>query len=107
MATNTHIERWISRAEMDYYTMFIKTWIPFNSWYMRDFYDENSSPKRLSDRNIIDYLISNDNKYKSKIQNLLRGGDEQSNDFKKLISKLHFELVDHTIPNEEERVSFL
>ena len=26
--------------------------------------------------------------------------------FKKLISKLHFELIDHTIPNEEDRVSF-
>lgn len=106
MATNTHIERWISRAEMDYYTMFIKTWIPFNSWYMRDFYDENATPKRTSDREIIDFLISNDNKYKSKIQNLLRGSDEVSNEFKLLISKLHFELIDHTIPNEEERVSF-
>jgi hypothetical protein len=106
MATNTHIERWISRAEMDYYTMFIKTWIPFNSWYMRDFYDETCSPKRTSDREIIDHLIGNDNKYKSKIQNLLKATDEQGQEFKRLISKLHFELVDHTIPNEEERVSF-
>lgn len=106
MPTNTHIERWIGRAEMDYYIMFIKTWIPFNAWYMRDFYDDSSTPKRTSDREIIDYLIANDNKYKSKIQNLLKGADEQAKEFRKYLSKLHFELVDHSIPDEENRVSF-
>lgn len=33
MAINTHITNWIDRAEliMDYYTLFIKSWIPYNA----------------------------------------------------------------------------
>lgn len=74
MATNTHINNWIDRAELDYYTMFIKTWIPFNAWYMRDFYDE--SVNRTSDKSIIEFLNSNSNKYRDKIKSLLRGTDD-------------------------------
>ena len=81
MATNTHINKWIKRAELDYYTMFIKTWIPFNAWYMRDFYDDSITPPRTSDKAIIDYLNSNSNKYRDKIKRLLRGTDDVAKEF--------------------------
>ena len=107
MATNTHINNWIERAELDYYTMFIKTWIPFNAWYMRDFYDDSITPPRTSDKAIIDYLNSNSNKYRDKIKSLLRGTDDVAKEFIALLSKLHYELEAHPIPDYENRISFL
>ncbi|MEQ8572464.1 MAG: hypothetical protein RIB63_00270, partial [Fulvivirga sp.] len=91
----------------DYYTMFIKSWIPFNAWYMKDFYDESSTPKRTSDRSIIDFLNANSNKYRDKIKSLLRGTDVASKDFLELLAKLHYELESHPIPDYDNRISFL
>jgi len=104
MATNTHINNWIDRAELDYYTMFIKTWIPFNAWYMRDFYDE--ALNRTSDKSIIEFLNSNSNKYRDKIKSLLKGSDDVAKEFISLLSKLHYELEAHPVPNYENRISF-
>lgn len=104
MATNTHINNWIDRAELDYYTMFIKTWIPFNAWYMRDFYDESAN--RTSDKSIIEFLNSNSNKYRDKIKSLLRGVDDVAKEFINLLGKLHYELEAHSIPDYENRISF-
>ena len=106
MGTNTHINNWINRAELDYYSMFIKTWIPFNAWYMRDFYDESTVPPRTSDKSIIEYLNASSNKYRDKIKSLLRGTDDASREFLNLLGKLHFELENHPIPDYENRISF-
>jgi len=73
MTSKIHINSWIEKAQMDFYTMFIKAWIPFNAWYLKEFYDEGSN--RISDKNIIDYLKSNSNKYRDKIISLLKGTD--------------------------------
>jgi hypothetical protein len=101
---NVYLENWIKKAELDFFTMFIKSWLPFNAWYMKDFYDETAN--RTSDRNIIDHLKNNSNRYRDKIIALLRGGDDDAMQFKGHLSQLHFELEAHSIPNEEERLSF-
>lgn len=104
MTTATHIKNWLDRSYLDYYTMFIKVWIPYNAWYMRDFYDE--SLQRTSDKSIIDYLKDNSNKYRDKIKSLLKGNDESSKYFLNCLSKLHYELEAHPIPDYENRISF-
>lgn len=99
-----YLQEWINKSELDYYTMFVKAWIPFNAWYMDNFYDE--AIPRTRDREIIDYIKGNSNRYRDKIISLLRSNDEISQDFKLLLSNLHFELERHPIPNEDERISF-
>jgi len=101
---NVYLENWVKNAELDFFTMFIKSWLPFNAWYMKDFYDESAN--RTTDRAIIDHLKNNSNRYRDKIIALLRGGDEDAYRFRTHISQIHFELESHTIPNEEERISF-
>ncbi|MEW7399143.1 hypothetical protein AB2S31_02770 [Elizabethkingia anophelis] len=100
----TIIDNWINRSGMDYYTMFIKTWIPFNAWYMINFYDEPQN--RTSDKNIIDYIKDNSNKYRDKIKSLLTSNSVEGIEFREYVSKLHFELEDHPIPNHDKRISF-
>ncbi len=108
MAVNTHIKNWIDKAElvMDYYTLFIKSWIPYNAWYMHNFYDENSSPKRDRDASIINHINSTSNRYRDKIKSLLRGSDQLAVDFRHLLGKLHVELEANPIPNFENRINF-
>ena len=88
MPINTTISKWIDKSEPDFYTLFIKAWIPYNSWYMSNFYDEDASPKRTSDKDIISYIKANSNAYKDKIVTLLRNNDEESETFKLQISRL-------------------
>lgn len=108
MSINTHIRNWIDRAKLleDYYILFIKAWIPYNAWYMHNFYDEDSSPKRDGDGAIISYINSSSNTYRDKIKSLLKGSDELSSDFKSLIGALHLELEAKPLPDYENRISF-
>lgn len=106
MSINTAISKWIDKSEPDFYTLFIKAWIPYNSWYMCNFYDEDASPKRTSDKDIISYIKTNSNVYKDKIVTLLRNNDEESEMFKSLISGLHYQLENVAIPNANEKIAF-
>ncbi len=106
MNTNTAIENWIKRADIDYYTMFIKAWIPFNAWYMKNYYDENSKPRRKHDSEIIEHLRTHPNTYRDKLINLLRDTTGQGDEFRKIISTFYYELEQHSIPNEQERITF-
>lgn len=106
MSINTTINKWLEKADPDYYTFFIKSWIPYNAWYMHNFYDEDASPKRTNDREIIDYIKGNSNYYKDKIRALLYGSDSESAYFKSLISELHYKLEGNPIPDFDNRISF-
>lgn len=101
---NTHINNWIDRAELDYYTMFIKTWIPYNAWYMHNFYDEDQS--RTSDKDIINYIKNNSNKYRDKIRSLINGSSDNSKLFFNHLSILHYQLEQHPIPDYDNRLTF-
>lgn len=106
MSINTSISKWIEKSELviDYYTMFIKVWIPFNAWYMHNFYDEDE--RRTSDRSIIDHIKDNDNSYKDEIKNLLSVDNENGKVFRDYLNKLHIELTNNPIPNYENRIGF-
>ena len=66
MSINTSIAKWLEKAEPDYYTLFIKVWIPYNAWYMHNFYDEDANPPRINDRDII-YFNKNNRWYCRKL----------------------------------------
>lgn len=99
-----HLDNWLKRVDIDYYNMFILSWIPFNTWYVHNFYDE--SLRRTSDRQLIDFLKQNDNAYKSKIINLINLTSDEANYFKSNIYELYKELENNSLPNEENRISF-
>ncbi|WP_312301383.1 hypothetical protein [Chryseobacterium sp.] len=99
-----YLENWLKKAEIDYYKMFIFSWIPFNAWYMKTYYDYEN--KIDSDKEIIKKIKTEENIFRSKILNLLNGNTQESIDFKYNIYKLYDLLEMNTIPNQEKRVSF-
>ena len=99
-----NVPTWLAIADLniDYYTQFIKSWIPFNAWYTVSYFSETLD----SDRKIIDKIKETSNPYRDRIINLLRGDDNTSSQFRYFVSQLHIELEGHSIPNHEQRISF-
>lgn len=107
MIINTNISQWIAASEPDFFMMFIKAWIPFNAWYMKNYYSEDD--KRTSDRDIMDYMKGakpGNEPYKDRIVKLLRGSTTEAVSFQNYLAALHFALRAHPIPNVDEAISF-
>lgn len=93
-------DRWLALAEIDYLTQFVKSWIPFNAWYM------NMYPTLKQDRKIIEEIKSNPNVFRDRLMALLNGVDNDSIIFKGQIAKLHQQLESYYIPNANKRITF-
>ena len=99
MALKLHIDNWINRAEPDFYTMFIKAWIPFNAWYFTEY-----STKKYSVA--LKEIKNTKNKIRNRIEALLKNDDAESKTFRFHLSKLHLELEARRIMNYGNLVSF-
>ncbi|WP_321518799.1 hypothetical protein [uncultured Bacteroides sp.] len=99
------ITDWLKRVDIDYYQMFMGAWIPFNAWYMKEYFDFDNNI--ISDRNILSIIKTQDNPYKSRILDLIKPNSlPEAIEFKNNIWKLHNLLESYTIPNELNRISF-
>jgi hypothetical protein len=98
------VDSWLTLTEIDYYIQFVKNWIPFNAWYMVNYYSEQDN--RTKDRPILNYLKANSNTFKDRIVNLLNTNTEESIQFRKDIAELHLFLDSHSIPNHSSKISF-
>lgn len=94
-------EKWKSLADIDYFTQFVKAWIPFNAWY------KNYYPNLDSDKEAIDEIKSTSNKVRDRLISLINGTDTDSVAFKSHIAKLQSELGRKYVYNKySERICF-
>ncbi len=92
--------RWAEKVEIDYFTQFIKAWIPFNAWFQNSFEDDR-------ERQIINALkLGTNNPLRGRIVRLLQQGDEEASEFKSHLSRLHYHLERHELLNRGERLTF-
>lgn len=91
-------KEWIRKIdiEIDYYSAFIKAWIAFNSWYRSEFSER-------TDRDIIEKLKSQNNRFKGYIETHLdeNNNSEEAIEFKSNLSKLQAALVTTSIVTQE------
>ncbi|KAA6346218.1 hypothetical protein EZS27_006244 [termite gut metagenome] len=99
MVTKLHIDNWITKAEPDYYTMFIKAWIPFNAWYFTEYGTKKDSEA-------ISKIKGTNNKIKNRIKALLDNNGNESKNFRLYLAQLHLELINRNIMNYNKSVSF-
>lgn len=93
-------EKWKPLASIDYFTQFVKAWIPFNAWY------KNCYPDIRTDKQAIKEIKSNPNKFRNKLISLLNDRGNDGAAFKSRIAELHLELERKHIFNKDERISF-
>jgi hypothetical protein len=99
MADRPHINSWVDNSEPDYYTMFIKGWIPFNAWYFSEY-------NTKTDRIALEHIKSTRNKIRNRIEALLSNEDYDSKTFRYHLGQLHLQLESRRIMNYEEVISF-
>jgi len=87
---------WIDKIdiEIDYFSAFIKAWIAFNAWYRSDYSER-------SDREIIEKIKNESNRFRTYICNYLDGRDKNSLEFQKSIGELHRALANAAITTQE------
>jgi len=93
-------EKWKSLASVDYFTQFVKAWIPFNAWY------KNYYPDFKTDREAISELKAHHNTFRNRLISLL---DNRGNDgfaFKTRVAELHLELERKHLFNKGDRITF-
>ncbi len=89
---------WIRKIdiEIDYFSAFIKAWIAFNSWYRNEL-------NARSDRDIIEKLKNENNRFKGYIETLLDSNNNthESSSFKENLQHLQSALVSASIVTQE------
>jgi len=91
--------KWKELAEIDYYSLFIKIWLAFNSWYKGHY------PSYTNDRDCIDKIkddSDNRNSFYRKFSNLFNGADRDAINFKENLEGLIFSLNNTSINNPRQ-----
>ncbi len=97
-----NIDHWIKHAEPDYFTFFIKAWIPFNAWYVAELPHLNKK-----DTKIIKELQDNLNsKPRIIIENYLASNTNECIKFKYHLAELHNFLDSKSIKHNGIKLSF-
>lgn len=95
-----HKEEWKALADIDYFGMFVKAYIPFNAWM------NVSYPALDSDRAKINAIKKDPNPFRNKICALLNADNQEGYNFRSLLGELHDMLENHYIHNQDKRISF-
>ena len=92
-------EKWKSLASIDYFTQFVKAWIPFNAWY------KNYYTGIKTDREAINEIKKN-SKFRNKLISLLKDNSNDGIVFRSYIARLHWELERKHLFNKSDRITF-
>lgn len=85
---------WIDAIDIkvDYFSAFMKAWIAFNAWY--NFSGEVTGN---SDKECIEYIASQSNRFKTYTMNLINAEDADGSAYRENIAKLHGSLLNAAI----------
>ena len=97
-----NLRRWRDSAEIDWFSHFIKAWIPFNAWMTETYGD-------LNDRELLDRLKAGNNVVFNRVVPMLDPGKDSSQDaqeFRLQVAELHRLLQSCLVEGRRGRVSF-
>lgn len=96
----TNKDEWKALADIDYFGMFVKAYIPFNTWLSVNY------PTLEMDRAKINAIKRDNNLFRSRIYSLLENESQEGNDFRNAIGELHYLLENNYIYNQDRRITF-
>ena len=100
-ANQDNVKQWLDQSDIDYFTYFVKAWIPFNAWYCHA-YDTLKT-----EREILDQVKSDGNRIRSRFMAKLEGADPESEEIRNQIAALHRRLsADPLAGRNRNSVSF-
>src|SRR4051812_22494415 len=99
-ANQDNVKQWLEKSDVDYFTHFVKAWIPFNAWY-RNTYDT-----LRTERDILDEVKRDGNRIRSRTMARLEGNDPDSEELRNHIAALHRRLSADPLEGRTGRVTF-
>ena len=96
----TNKDEWRALADIDYFGMFVKAYIPFNAWMNVTY------PASPMDRAKINAVKRDTNPFRDKIYALLDASTQEGANFRNAIGELHYLLENHHIHNQDRRITF-
>ena len=93
-------DEWKALADIDYFGMFVKAYIPFNAWLNVTY------PQYQKDREKINAIKRDNNPFRNKIYSLLETEAQEGANFCNSIGELHYLLESHYIYNQDKRITF-
>jgi hypothetical protein len=97
-ANQDNIKQWLDQSDIDYFTHFVKAWIPFNAWY-RNAYDTLKT-----EREILDEVKHDGNRVRSRFTAKLEGADPESEEIRNQIAALHRRLSSDPLMDRNGKV---
>lgn len=95
-----HKDEWIALADIDYFSAFVKAYIPYNAWM------NVSYPTLNTDREKINEIKKNPNTFRNKICALLDADGQEGSNFRNQLGELHGLLECNPIYNQDNRITF-
>lgn len=96
--TNTaNVKQWLEQSDIDYFTQFVKAWIPFNAWYSYTY------PSLEQERQILDQVKTDGNRIRSRFMAKLEGSDPDSEEIRNHIAALHRRLSADPLEDRKHR----
>ncbi len=99
-ANQDNVKLWLEKTEIDFFTHFVKAWIPFNAWYRL-----NYDALRF-EREILDEVKRDGNRIRSRIIARIDGADPDSQEIRNHIAALHRRLAADPLEGRNGIVSF-
>ena len=96
----TNKDEWRALADIDYFGMFVKAYIPFNAWMNVTY------PTLPLDRAKINAVKKDTNPFRDKIYSFLDADTQEGANFRNAIGELHYLLENHYIHNQDRRITF-
>jgi hypothetical protein len=93
-----NVARWITQADIDYFTQYVKVWIPFNAWYRAAFNVE-------TDSEAIKAIKTTDNSFRDRLVQLLNISSNDGQAFRSRVGELNRALELKTVRNRGEHIT--
>lgn len=96
-----NLKQWLDKSEIDFFTHFVKAWIPFNAWF-RDAYGSTAT-----EREILDQIKADGNRIRSRMMAKFEGEEREAQEIRNHIAALHGRLSADPLKDQKgRRISF-
>jgi hypothetical protein len=101
MKNVANLKQWLDLADIDYFTCFVKAWIPLNAWYRHEY------EAIKQEREIIDEVKKDGNRIRARFIANIDSGDPDAEEMRNHIAALHRRLSqDPLTPRKKHRITF-
>lgn len=96
-----NVKQWLEQSDIDYFTHYVKAWIPFNAWYRHN-YDTLEH-----ERDILEEIKIDGNRIRTRFMAKIEGTDPDAEEIRNHIAALHRRLSSDPLEDRQKRrISF-